>query len=294
MQWRGIEQQIATTTGKAFKVERSSAVGGGCINSAFKITGQDRREYFVKFNRADKLDMFEAEAAGLRELSNAQAVLVPEVIATGLEGKQVFIVMEYLPFGGSDRGTMVHFGAQLAQLHRYTKAQFGWHRDNTIGATHQPNHWENDWLSFWRKHRLGFQLELAKQNGYSHKALNKGEQLLDCLEAFFPHELPVASLLHGDLWGGNYAVTLTGEPVIFDPAVYYGDREADIAMTELFGGFSPDFYAAYNEAWPLDDAYQIRKTFYNLYHVLNHFNLFSGGYGAQAEGMMDRLLSEVR
>ena len=117
--------------------------------------------------------------------------------------------------------------------------------------------------------------------------------MLDQLEVFFSSHLPVASLLHGDLWGGNYAVTSTGEPVIFDPAVYYGDREADIAMTELFGGFSQDFYAAYNAAWPLDDGYQVRKTLYNLYHVLNHFNLFGGGYGAQAEGMMDRLLVET-
>ena len=293
MQWRCIEQHIATVTGKAFKVAQSSNVGGGCINTAFKITGQDQREYFVKFNRADRLDMFEAEADGLRELSNAQAVLVPEAIATGIEGNQAFIIMDYIPFGGSDRGAMAHFGTQLAQLHQHSSDQYGWHRDNTIGATPQPNHWESDWLSFWREHRLGYQLQLAQGNGYSRKALAKGEQLLDCLEEFFPDSLPPASLLHGDLWGGNYAVNVSGEPVIFDPAVYYGDREADIAMTELFGGFSHDFYAAYNEAWPLDEEYKMRKTFYNLYHVLNHFNLFGGGYGAQAEGMMERLLSEV-
>ena len=292
MQWRGIEQHIATITGKAFKVAQSSQVGGGCINTAFKITGQDKREYFVKFNHADKLDMFEAEADGLRELNNANAILVPEAIATGIEGNQSFIVMEYLPFGGSGRGAMAHFGSQLAQMHRYTTTQYGWHRDNTIGSTPQPNHWENDWLTFWRKHRLGYQLKLAQRNGFSHKALDKGEQILDRLEVFFPDALQVASLLHGDLWSGNYAVSFTGEPVIYDPAVYFGDREADMAMTELFSGFGQDFYAAYNEAWPLDDGYQLRKTLYNLYHILNHFNLFGGGYGAQAEGMMDRLLAE--
>lgn len=293
MQWRGIEQQIATRTGKAFKVERDSSVGGGCINSAYKITGQDRREYFVKFNHADKLAMFEAEADGLRELAKAQAVLVPEAIATGIEDSQAYIVMEYLAFGGSDKGAMRHFGGQLAQLHRSIKDQFGWYRDNTIGATHQPNHWEKDWLSFWRKHRLGYQLQLAERNGYSQRALAKGEKIRDQLDVFFTDYSPPASLLHGDLWGGNYAVSFTGEPVIFDPAVYYGDREADLAMTELFGGFSADFYAAYNEAWPLDAGYKVRKTLYNLYHVINHFNLFGGGYGQQAEGMMDRLLGEL-
>jgi fructosamine-3-kinase len=293
MQWRNIEQQIASITGKAFKVVNDGGVGGGCINTAYKITGQDQREYFVKFNRADKLDMFEAEADGLRELANAQAVLVPEPVATGIEGSQAYIILEYLPFGGGDAGAMRHFGEQLAQLHRYTKEQYGWHRDNTIGATHQPNHWENDWPRFWRKHRLGFQLELAGRNGLSSRALKKGERLLDQLESFFTDYTPEASLLHGDLWGGNYAVTFTGEPVIFDPAVYFGDREADIAMTELFGGFGRDFYAAYNSAWPLDDGYEIRKTFYNLYHILNHYNLFGGGYGSQAEGMTDRLLAEI-
>lgn len=293
MQWRSIEQQIATLTGKAFKVDQESSVSGGCINTAYKITGQDKREFFVKFNKADKLDMFEAEAEGLRELSNAHAVLVPEAIVTGLEGSQAYIVMEYLPFGGSDKGAMRHFGTQLAQLHQQTKDQYGWHRDNTIGATHQPNPWENDWLTFWREHRLGYQLALAKKNGYSHKALAKGEKLLDQLDSFFTDYSPQASLLHGDLWGGNFAVSFTGEPIIYDPAVYFGDRETDIAMTELFGGYSADFYTAYNGAWPLDEGYAVRKTLYNLYHVLNHFNLFGGGYGLQAEGMMDQLLGEV-
>jgi len=293
MQWRSIEQQIATHTGKAFKLEKENSVGGGCINSAYRITGQDKREYFVKFNQADKLYMFEAEAEGLRELSNATVVLVPEPIATGIEASQSYIVMEYLPLGGSDKGAMEHFGGQLAKLHQHTHPQYGWHRDNTIGATHQNNQQENDWITFWREHRLGYQLELAKNNGYSHRAIAKGEKLAEQLGCFFTTYTPEASLLHGDLWGGNYSVSYTGEPVIFDPAVYYGDREADIAMTELFGGFSADFYAAYKNAWPLDEGYATRKTLYNLYHVINHFNLFGGGYGQQAEGMMDRLLGEL-
>ncbi len=293
MPWHVIAQAIATQTGKAFKVEHKGSVGGGCINTAYKITGLDRREYFVKFNRADKLEMFEAEADGLRELAKAQAVLVPEAIGTGIAGRQAYIVMEYLPFGGSDQGATRHFGGQLAQLHRCTSDRYGWQRDNTIGATHQPNDREDSWLDFWRQHRLGYQLTLAKSSGYSSRALNKGEQLLDQLEVFFTDYSPPASLLHGDLWGGNFAISFSGEPVIFDPAVYYGDRETDLAMTELFGGFSADFYAAYNEAWPLDAGYKTRKTLYNLYHIINHYNLFGGGYGQQAEDMLDRLLSEA-
>jgi fructosamine-3-kinase len=205
--------------------------------------------------------------------------------------------MESLSIGSgrssSGSNAMQTFGEQLAAMHQYSKDQFGWHRDNTIGSTHQPNKWNSNWIDFWRDQRLGFQLKLAARNGASRRLINKGEQLQDNLEGFFSDYQPVASLLHGDLWSGNYSITAEGDPVIFDPAVYYGDREADIAMTELFGGFGQDFYSAYNNVWPLDDGYKIRKTFYNLYHILNHFNLFGGGYASQAEGMLERLLVEV-
>ncbi|MFO7603635.1 MAG: fructosamine kinase family protein [Gammaproteobacteria bacterium] len=294
MHWRDLEQRIATQTGKAFKVTQEHAVGGGCINSAYKISGQDRREFFVKFNRAERLDMFEAEAEGLRELQQAQAVCVPAPLATGISGQQAYMVMEYIPLGGgSDAGLMRHFGRQLAALHQYRSERFGWHRDNTIGATAQPNPWDHDWRHFWRSQRLGHQLALAKDQGYPTRALDKGERLLARLDDLFDGYAPQASLVHGDLWGGNFAASVTGEPVIFDPAVYYGDREVDLAMTELFGGFTADFYAAYTEAWPLDAGYKIRKILYNLYHVLNHYHLFGGAYGQQAEAMLDRLLGEI-
>jgi fructosamine-3-kinase len=201
--------------------------------------------------------------------------------------------MESLSLGGGKARTMQTFAEQLANMHRHTKDKFGWHRDNTIGSTHQPNQWRDDWLDFWREQRLGYQLKLAGRHGARHSLIDKGEQLQDNLEVFFSGYQPEASLLHGDLWSGNYSIMSNGEPVIFDPAVYYGDREADIAMTELFGGFGHDFYSAYNNAWPLHDDYKLRKTFYNLYHIINHFNLFGGGYGSQAEGMIDRLLAEI-
>lgn len=294
MNWNQIEQAISEATGRVFRSDGSSSVGGGCINTAYHLSGAGQ-EYFVKLNSAERLDMFEAEAAGLHELAEANEVLVPAAICTGITGNQCYIVMQYISFGGrGDSHTMATFGEQLAQLHRHTRDQFGWHRDNTIGSTHQPNQYENDWLTFWRKHRLGYQLQLAARHGLGAAAQQKGEKLLEQLDSFFAGYEPEASLLHGDLWSGNYAISREGEPVIFDPAVYFGDRETDLAMTELFGSFGHEFYAAYAASWPLEEGYSVRKTLYNLYHILNHYNIFGGGYGSQAVGMMDRMLSELR
>ena len=199
-------------------------------------------------------------------------------------------MLERLSLGGSGDGGRL--GRELAAMHRHRRARFGWHRDNTIGSTPQVNREEHDWVHFYREHRLRFQLDRAADNGMAHLRRN-GDRLLESLEGFFPGGGPAPSLLHGDLWGGNHAALADGTPVLFDPAVYYGDREADLAMTELFGGFPARFYAAYNEAWPLDEGYATRKSLYNLYHLLNHANLFGGGYVAQADSTMGRLLSEV-
>lgn len=171
-----------------------------------------------------------------------------------------------------------------------TSSPFGFAHDNFIGTTSQPNAWTNDWITFWREQRLGFQLELAACNGYGGELQKLGQQLMERLPELFADYHPIPSLLHGDLWGGNHAYTADESPVIFDPAPYYGDREADMAMTELFGGFDQEFYAAYRAAWPLNAGFATRKVLYNLYHILNHANLFGGGYARQAEGMMRRLL----
>jgi fructosamine-3-kinase len=159
-------------------------------------------------------------------------------------------------------------------------------------STPQLNAPGGDWVAFWRGRRLGYQLNLAAAKGHGRLAAG-GARLMEKLPAFFVGHTPAPSLLHGDLWSGNAAMTAGGEPVVFDPAVYYGDREADLAMTELFGGFPPPFYEAYRAEFPLDPGYGTRKHLYNLYHVLNHLNLFGGGYGAQAAGMIERLLAEV-
>jgi fructosamine-3-kinase len=200
--------------------------------------------------------------------------------------------MEHIALRGRGSEGAAEAGRELAAMHRVTRPLFGWDRDNTIGSTRQPNGPEEDWQVFWGRNRLGFQLDLAARNGYGGRLRSEGERLLDALPALLEHA-PVPSLLHGDLWGGNMGFDREGHPVVFDPAVYYGDREADLAMTELFGGFGGDFYAAYREAWPLGPGYRTRKVLYNLYHVLNHLNLFGGGYLGQARGMVGELLAEV-
>ncbi len=264
-------------------------MGGGCINTAVRLT-DGKQQWFVKLNQASRLDMFEAEADGLRELSDAGAIRVPRPLCTGISNGQSYIVMEYLPLGGSGASTLA--GEQLAALHRRQAESFGWKRDNTIGATHQPNQWTADWVDFWREQRLGFQLAEAARNGLGSDLQRLGEELLERFPALMDHA-PIPSLLHGDLWGGNLGYDRDGNPVIYDPATYYGDREAEIAMTELFGGFGAAFYDAYNSLWPLDPGYRTRRTFYNLYHILNHANMFGGGYVGQARRMMEQLLAAL-
>lgn len=300
--WAGIEQKISDSIDLPFQFKNQVGISGGSINQAWRIEGQITEvngnrsvSYFIKFNNKNRLNMFEAEAAGLHEMEQAQAIRVPRVICSGVEENQSYLVLENLSLARAQADSAARLGQQLARMHQKTASQFGWSRDNTIGSTKQLNtqisKGTHHWIEFWREHRLGFQLQLAQQNGAGGSLTRKGEKLLDQLESFFISYEPEASLLHGDLWSGNAGYLENGEPVIFDPAVYYGDREADLAMTELFGGFPSAFYSAYNETWPLDDGYQQRKHLYNLYHILNHYNMFGGGYGSQAERMLDQLLN---
>ena len=287
-----IEQAIREATGEAFTLRNTQSVGGGCINSAYRLEG-NTHSYFVKLNRKALLPMFEAEAEGLREIASTQTVRAPLPVCCGVGGGQAFLVMENLSLK-SGRGDCDRLlGQRLAALHKIQQPFFGWHRDNTIGSSPQPNDRHDNWAGFWAARRLGFQLELAQSNGHGGRLQRDGEKLRERLPALLAGHDPQASLLHGDLWGGNYAADETGQPVIFDPACYYGDREADLAMTELFGGFGRDFYAAYREAWPLDTGYPTRKILYNLYHIINHLNLFGGGYQGQAEGMIAQLLADL-
>ncbi|NWF39736.1 fructosamine kinase family protein [Mariprofundus sp. NF] len=290
--WSLISESLHNITGCG-AITDSHALSGGSINSAYRVNTEEGVPYFVKLNTLSSLSMFEAESDGLDELVAANAIRVPLAVTTGSGAGHSWLVSEYINLGSGESTSQRLLGLQMAALHRNSDSSFGWYRDNTIGSTAQINTESDSWVDFYRDNRLKFQLDLAARNGFTGSLQSKGERLLADLDSFFTDYSPQPSLLHGDLWGGNAAFDEQGQPLIFDPAVYYGDREADVAMTELFGGFSTEFYAAYNDSWQLDTGYRVRKTLYNLYHILNHANLFAGGYAAQAESMMDQLLSEI-
>lgn len=290
-----IAADISAAIQAPFTLHTQRPVSGGDINAAYVIADRSGTQYLVKLNTTTRATMFEAEAAGLRALAQTQAIRVPQPLCWGTTPDHAYLAMEYIKFANrSNTHSQIHLGQQLAQLHRITARQHGWHINNTLGTTPQINTPCGDWPTFWREHRLGFQLSLAARNGYTDALQRKGEQLLADIPVFFTTYTPAPSLLHGDLWSGNYGADARNNPVIFDPAVYYGDRETDLAMTELFGGFSDNFYHAYRDEYPLDTNFKTRKILYNLYHILNHLNLFGGGYLRQAEHMMDNLLSEIR
>ena len=288
--WAHLGSEISERTGADFSVESVNPVAGGCINHS-AIIAASAGSYFVKLNTADRLQMFEAEAEALKEMSSAAALRVPEPVCSGSFGEFAWLVLENLGrLGAGTSAAWGVLGAGLAKMHRCNDDNFGWHRNNTIGSTTQINTRTRDWIGFLREQRLGYQLALAARNGYAEQLESRGRLLLDKLDRFFIGYDPVPSLLHGDLWSGNVGFDTHGGPVVFDPASYYGDREADIAMTELFGGFPRGFYRAYEAEWPLDDGYSRRKDLYNLYHLLNHLNLFGGGYLGQCRSCIDKLL----
>jgi fructosamine-3-kinase len=286
-----VGEAIGAASGLTFRAAQVRPVGGGCIHRALALSDGTRR-YFVKCNDAAAAPMFEAEADGLAALAACGAIRVPAVVATGEAAGQAFLVLEHLDLGG--RGDARSLGLGLAAMHRCIGPHFGWPRDNYIGATEQRNAPDADWARFYSSRRLLPQLEWARAKGCAHRLYDEGMRLAQRVGAFFSDYTPQPSLLHGDLWGGNADYLADGTPVIFDPAVYWGDREADLAMTELFGGFGSGFMAACRAAWPVDSGYGVRRDLYNLYHVLNHYKLFGGGYAAQAERLVERLLAELR
>lgn len=274
-------------------LDLQESASGGCISDAFSArAGSDK--VFVKTGPVDRGALFVAEADGLAALHAAGTHRIPRVLAQGEAEGKAFLVLEWLelaPIAVREEG--VAFGRALAELHRQEGAHYGWARDNFIGATPQENGLMDSWPLFFARKRLKPQFALARQKGAPTDLLLDGERLVELVPAFFLDFRPMPSLLHGDLWHGNAALC-EGRPTLFDPAVHYGDRESDIAMTELFGGFPESFYAAYREAWPLSPDYERRKPLYNLYHVLNHYNMFGAGYLNQAKRMTSRLLAEVR
>jgi fructosamine-3-kinase len=281
--WKHAVQSALGAGGRAAQWQSQS---GSSLNETWRLEVGGAR-YFVKANVASRLPMFAAEADALRELARAGTVRVPLPVASGKAAGVSYLVLEWLDLGPGGRGAAL--GRALARLHRHTADGFGWHRDNTIGTMHQANAWCDDWAEFFAECRIGPQLALAVRNGHTGELQRRGARLLAAIPALLAGHAPRPALLHGDLWSGNAAAQPDGVPVVFDPAVYYGDREADLAMTELFGGFDADFYAAYRAEWPLDPGYEVRRTLYNVYHVLNHLNLFGGAYRARAEAMIAQL-----
>ncbi|MBD2291000.1 fructosamine kinase family protein [Microcystis wesenbergii FACHB-1317] len=285
--WTQIARHITQTTEKPFEIEKSHPVSGGCINQGYAVSGNGLI-YFVKINQANQEAMFAAEALGLKQIHATKTIRVPEPICWGIAEKSSYLVLEWLEFGGGNSQSWEKMGRNLAHLHQVSLSdRFGWHCNNTIGSTPQINTISNNWADFFAHQRIGYQLRLAKERGGNFP---DEDQVIPAISEILSQHQPHPSLVHGDLWSGNAAITVDGEPVILDPATYWGDREVDLAMTELFGGFPAAFYRGYNDVFPLDAGYQQRKTLYNLYHILNHFNLFGGGYASQANRMLQEIL----
>ncbi|HUW97806.1 MAG TPA: fructosamine kinase family protein [Acidiferrobacter sp.] len=290
-EWHSVAQHISQATDQPFVVQTVRAVRGSGVNDATILTAKDR-SYFIKHNEPDRLDMFRAEGWGLQEIARVPTVQVARPLCWGATDQFSYLVLDYLELHPRSKAQDIELGHMLATLHGRHSSDFGWDHDNTIGTTPQVNTPHADWATFWRDRRLLFQLDLAARNGYQGRIQDLGHRLAELIPQLLAGHSPTPSLLHGDLWAGNCAAC-GDHPILFDPAVYYGDREADLAMTELFGGFSPTFHAAYREAAPLGVGYSVRKTLYNLYHVLNHLNLMGGSYLGQAERMTMSLLAEL-
>lgn len=289
--WDTISQHLESITGISLQSPETRSIGGGCINQGYQLVFQNTQNcYFVKLNRSTQIQMFQAEAAGLEAIAATETILVPRPLCWGTTGNHAYLVLNWLDLGGNHWQGWQKMGRQLARLHHLSQSDrgFGWTQQNTIGSTVQTNDWCTDWPTFWRDRRIVYQLQLGRRNG-GH--FPRGDDLLAAIPDLLLDHAPKPALVHGDLWSGNAAITQTGEPVIFDPAPYYGDREVDLAMTELFGAFPTAFYQGYEQEWPLPTGHQQRKELYNLYHLLNHFNLFGGSYESSANRTIARLLA---
>ncbi len=271
-------------------VVRVDAVGGGCISNATRVETKDQR-VFLKWTPASQWPLLRAEADGLAALASAGSeLIIPKMLflSEAHDGDHGMLILDWVDQGRPSRTFWQLMGQGLAQLHRSKADAFGFAHNNFIGLTPQLNGWMSDWPTFFLERRLSPQVELARRNGRWRSSWNRlwdslGRQLSELLPAS-----PAPSLLHGDLWSGNFIASVEGRPVLIDPAVYHGDRETDLAFTRLFGGFDDAFYRAYEEVWPLDDGAHERIPIYNLYHLLNHLNLFGAAYASGVEAALRR------
>jgi fructosamine-3-kinase len=278
-----VENSLSEKFGEEVKIEKSGSLGGGCINNASKIE-TSAGTFFLKWNANCEPDIFLREAESLSELRKAAKgkIAIPEVFAAKeVDNIPGFLVLEYLAPGNSGSNTDEILGRGLATIHQLENDKYGFYNDNYCGSTPQDNSWKTSWPEFFRDNRLGYLLDLIeKDRSLPASELKVYDRLLDKI----PDLVPAASkpvLIHGDLWGGNYMVTENG-PALIDPASYYADREMEMGIMTMFGGFSQRFYSAYNEVNPLPADWEDRNPLYQLYHVLNHYYLFGGGYCSQA------------
>ncbi len=272
--WHFISENISKAQDFDFICDDIRQVSGGDTHSAYKIS-DGRRRFFVKVNQADALPNFASEAVGLRYLSHSNSIRIPRYICHGVAANKSYLVLEHITLSQGDTDSWRELGQQLAQLHQTEQnSQYGLEKDNYIGQTPQDNHWQSRWGQFFAEQRIGNMLERLATKGIRFVDIDTA---IDSIKVTLKEHAPEPCLVHGDLWAGNVGFNKK-HPVIYDPAPYFGDRETDIAMTELFSRFPDAFYQGYNQQWPLDKGYAARKPLYQLYHVLNHALMFGGSY----------------
>ena len=295
---------------RPIKIVHAAPVGGGDIHHCYQIVLADDSHFFIKCNHARYANLLEQEHYALAALKQAGAIKVPAILGTGECEGYCYLVLEWLELSTS--GDETALGRQLAQMHQHNSDRFGWAADNFIGHNAQQNAWCESWATFWREQRLLPQLMMALKNSRGRMLSKYVDDFIAASDALLEHHNPTPALLHGDLWGGNKAYLASGEPVIFDPASYYGDPETDIAFTRLFGGFGADFYTSYNyarsllagasteeaiaaaQASNLPEQVVQRQVLYNIYHQLNHFNLFGEGYLSDCEQAISNVIKFTR
>lgn len=284
---KDLQNILSEKYGKPVAVETVVPVSGGCINETAKVKTSEG-VFFAKWNHLNKFPrMLQAEGKGLQLLAKTNEITVPYLVAEKDSNNKQYLILEYIQSTLPKKKFWREFGNSLAKLHKHTSEKFGLDHNNYIGSLPQSNRYYDSWDDFFILERLEPQVKAARDAGkIGNSITQKFSRLFSKLENIFPPEKP--SLLHGDLWSGNYMVGSKGEPVIIDPAVYYGHREMDLAMTKLFGGFDSDFYSAYVEEFPMENNWQKRTDICNLYPLMVHVNLFGGGYILQVESILRR------